>query len=48
MQANACEIQELNTVEIEEVSGGFLPVALFLFDVAIWAYDGYKLGQITK
>jgi hypothetical protein len=44
-QINVQPMQELNPQEVAEVSGGLLP-ALFLFDVAIWAYNGYKLGKM--
>jgi hypothetical protein len=38
-------MQELHMSEVDEVSGGVIMVALFAFDVAIWAYNGYQLGK---
>lgn len=39
-------MQELNAVEVEEVSGGVLFVALLAFDVAIIAYDAYLISKL--
>lgn len=39
-------MQEMTMDEIEQVEGGMLMAALFLFDVAIWAYNGYQLGKV--
>jgi len=39
-------MQELNAVEVEEVSGGILFAALLVFDVAIIAYDAYLISKL--
>ena len=38
-------MQEMNMVEVEEVSGGVLFAALLVFDVAIWSYNPYQLSK---
>lgn len=40
-------MQELNMNEIEQVNGGFILIALAVFDVAMIAYDAYKLDHIN-
>lgn len=40
-------MRTLEMNEVQDVSGGFIMAALLLADVAIWAYDGYMLGQIV-
>lgn len=47
------DMKELNAVELDEVSGGVIPIMVYyvgfgLFDAAIIAYDAYQLYQITK
>jgi lactobin A/cerein 7B family class IIb bacteriocin len=35
-------IRELTTEELDEVSGGFLPIALWLFAIGMGASGGYS------
>jgi lactobin A/cerein 7B family class IIb bacteriocin len=44
---NNVAFQELTMTEVEQVSGGILPV-LLLIDVGIWFYVSYKAGQLSK
>lgn len=46
VQSNGLEV--LSEQEVDEVSGGFLPLLLGAFDLAIIAYDAYKLKQIVS
>jgi hypothetical protein len=47
LQSNS-QLEVLSGQEIDEVSGGFLPLLLGAFDLAIIAYDAYKLKQIVN
>ena len=40
-------MQEMTMDEVEQVEGGILQL-LFLFDVGIWAYNGYQPGKISR
>ncbi len=40
-------MQKMTLDEVEQVNGGILPV-LLIIDVAIWAYVGYKAGQLSR
>ena len=41
-------MQEMTMDEVEQVEGAFIYVALLIFDVGIWAYNGYQLGKISR